>query len=428
MNRDYQVIIVGAGLAGLACGLHLQKQSIPFIILESSDAPGGRIRTDEVDGFLLDRGFQILLTEYPEAKKVFDYDKLNLKRFSPGALVRLGKKFHRVSDPFREPDKAIETLFAPIGTLGDKMNIARIRLTLLGQPIEKILTATEYTTMELLKLQGFSQSIIDKFFRPFFGGIFLESKLDTSSRKFEFFFRTFSDGDNVVPEKGMQELPKQLAEKIGLANIRLNTKVASVANQSVTTEDGEIYNAPYVVVATDRRAMGKILYDTDLKEDERSVTCLYFACDSAPIKEPILVLNGEKTGPINNLCVPSNISPAYAPSGQALVSVTVLGTRKDHNALEKAVRSQLEDWFGSDVKGWRRLRTYRIDNALPKQDPPTSFVENKNEVRPGIYVCGDHMNTGSINGALVSGREVAEMIAARALAAPLDTSVGVSEA
>lgn len=410
MNRDYQVIIIGAGLAGLACGLHLQKKNIPFIILENSDAPGGRIRTDKVDGFLLDRGFQILLTEYPEARKLFDYEKLDLKPFSPGALVRLGKKFHRVTDPFREPDKALETLFAPIGTLTDKMNIAKIRLTLTGQPIEKILTATEYTTMELLKLQGFSQSIIDKFFRPFFGGIFLESKLETSSRKFEFFFRTFSGGDNVIPAKGMQELPNQLAEKLGLSNIKLNTRVTNVTNQTVTTEDGETYEAPHVVIATDRRAMGKILYGTDLSEDDRSVTCLYFACDTAPIKEPILVLNGEKTGPINNLCVPSNVSSDYAPPGQALVSVTVLGTRKDHNALEKAVRSQLEEWFGRDVKGWRRLRTYRIDNALPKQNPPTSFVENKNEVRPGIYVCGDHMSTGSLNGALQSGREVAAMI------------------
>lgn len=410
MNRDYQVIIIGAGLAGLACGLHLQKKNIPFVILESSDAPGGRIRTDKVDGFLLDRGFQILLTEYPEARNLFDYDKLDLKPFSPGALVRLGKKFHRVTDPFREPDKALETLFAPIGTLTDKMNIAKIRLTLTGQPIEKILTATEYTTMELLKLQGFSQSIIDKFFRPFFGGIFLESKLETSSRKFEFFFRTFSGGDNVIPAKGMQELPNQLAEKLGLSNIKLNTRVTNVTNQTVTTEDGETYEAPHVVIATDRRAMGKILYGTDLSEDDRSVTCLYFACDTAPIKEPILVLNGEKTGPINNLCVPSNVSSDYAPPGQALVSVTVLGTRKDHNALEKAVRSQLEEWFGRDVKGWRRLRTYRIDNALPKQNPPTSFVENKNEVRPGIYVCGDHMSTGSLNGALQSGREVAAMI------------------
>jgi protoporphyrinogen oxidase len=208
----------------------------------------------------------------------------------------------------------------------------------------------------------------------------------------------------------MQELPNQLAEKLGLSNIKLNTRVTNVTNQTVTTEDGETYEAPHVVIATDRRAMGKILYGTDLSEDDRSVTCLYFACDNAPIKEPILVLNGEKTGPINNLCVLSNVSSDYAPPGQALISVTVLGTKKDHDALEKAVRSQLEEWFGPDVKGWRRLRTYRIDNALPKQNPPTSFVENKNEVRPGIYVCGDHMSTGSINGALQSGREVAAMI------------------
>jgi phytoene dehydrogenase-like protein len=417
MSKDYEVVIIGAGLAGLACALHLKKRDIPFVILESSDAPGGRMRTDEVEGFLLDRGFQILLTDYPEAKAMLDYDKLELKAFSPGALVRFAKKFHRVSDPFREPDKALETLFAPIGSLGDKMNIARLRLTLTGQTINKILKAPESSTMDSLKHQNFSQEMIDRFFRPFFGGIFLERELETTSRNFEFYFRTFSTGDNVIPKSGMQEIPNQLAEKVGLSNIRFNTKVAAVANQTAITDDGEKFEAPHMVIATDRKALGQVLYDVEMSEDDRSVTCLYFACQKPPISEPILVLNGDSEGPINNLCVPSNVSPAYAPDGQSLVSVTVLGTRDDHDALEKEVRAQLEEWYGADVKTWRRLRTYRIDHALPKQNPPTSLVDNKYEVMPGIFVCGDHMSTASINGALESGRKVGELIASTKLAA-----------
>ncbi len=410
MNNKYQVLIVGAGLAGLACAAHLKKQGISFLLLEGSDGVGGRIRTDEVDGFRLDRGFQVLLTAYPEAEKLFDYKKLKLKNYSPGALVRSNGKFHRVSDPFREPEKTIETLMSPIGNLSDKLHVARLRLTLMGQTIRQTLTSPEFSTLEYLQRQGFSESMIDKFFRPFFGGIFLESKLETTSRKFAFFFRMFSAGDTAIPELGMEELPKQLAEKVGMENIRLNTAISAAADGKLVTSAGETFEAPYIVLATDQRSLGRLLYDIEIEPTENSTTCLYFAAKKPPTDEPILLLNGDGIGPINNMCVPSNVSPACAPEGQSLISVTVLGTRRDNGTLETAVRSQLEDWFGSGVKEWRRLRTYRIDHALPRQTVPTQFENQRYEVRPGTFVCGDHMSTGSINGALESGRTVAETI------------------
>ncbi|MDZ4833942.1 MAG: NAD(P)/FAD-dependent oxidoreductase [Candidatus Melainabacteria bacterium] len=413
MNRNHEVIIVGAGLAGLACAAHLKKHNISYVIFEGGDAVGGRIRTDSVDGFLLDRGFQVLLTAYPEAKRMFNYDKLDLQKYSPGALVRSNGKFHRISDPFREPEKALETLMSPIGNLSDKLHVARMRLTLMGQTIQQTLTAPETTTLEYLRGQGFSDAMIDQFFRPFFGGIFLEPHLETSSRKFAFLFRMFSAGDTAVPLLGMEELPKQLAQTLGMEHIHLNTEVSAVADNKVVVGKGETFNAPYVVLATNRRSLGNLLYDIDMEPTDRSTTCLYFAARKPPIEEPTLLLNGDGKGPINNLCVPSNISAAYAPEGQSLVSVTVIGTRPDNATLESSVREQLEDWFGSEVKDWRRLRTYRIDHALPRQNPPTNFLPQKYEVRPGTFVCGDHMSTGSINGALESGRMVAEAIVAR---------------
>lgn len=413
MNRKNEVVIIGAGLAGLSCAAHLKKHDIPFVIFEGGDGVGGRIRTDAVDGFLLDRGFQVLLTAYPEASKAFDYDKLDLKPFSPGAMVRTNGRFHRVSDPFREPEKTFETLISPIGTFADKLHVARMRLTLTGQTVQQTLTAPETTTLAYLQDQGFSNAMIDKFFRPFFGGIFLEPQLETTSRKFAFFFKMFSQGDTAIPRLGMEELPKQLAAKVGMEKIHLNTEVSAVADRKIVTGKGETFEAPHIVLATSRMALGHLLYDIGLEPTDRSTTCLYFAADKPPIDDPILVLNGDPTGPINNLCVPSNISPNYAPKGKSLVCVTVIGTRRDNLSLEKAVRSQLEDWFGTDVRNWRHLRTYRIDHALPRQNTPTLFEKQKYEVRPNTYVCGDHMSTGSINGALESGRMVAELIVSK---------------
>lgn len=412
----HQVIIIGAGLAGLACALHLEKQGVPYMLLEASDAPGGRIKTDLVDGFLLDRGFQVLLTAYPEAKSIFDYNELNLRSFRPGALVRYLGQFHRVVDPFREPISAVGTLCNPIGTLTDKLSIARMRIDLSLAAVDDILSAPEMSTMDSLRARGFSQSIIERFVRPFFGGVFLEKELATSSRKFDFLFRMFSTGDTVVPAHGMQELPRQLASRLTAGNIRFGTKVKSISNDTVTLDSGETVAAPHIVVATDERTANKLLNDTESIGPERSVSCLYYATDKPPLNEPILVLNGDGDGPINNLCIPSAVSPTYAPAGQSLVSVSVIDaeTGGSDDNLEQSVRQQLKDWYGDDVSSWRHLRTYRIHNALPQKNPPTQFHGTQRYiVKPGLYICGDHMTSGSINGALESGRCVGQLITSR---------------
>lgn len=409
----HQAIIIGAGLAGLTCALHFEQQGVPYILLEASDAPGGRVKTDLVDGFLLDRGFQVLLTAYPEAKNIFDYDQLDLKAFRPGALVRYLGRFHRVLDPFREPISAVGTLCSPIGTLTDKLNIARLRIDLSLAAVDDILSAPEMSTMDSLRARGFSQSMIERFFRPFFGGIFLEKELATSSRKFDFLFRMFSAGDTVVPAHGMQELPRQLASRLA-GSIRFNTRVKSISNQAVTLENDETIEAPHIVVATDKRTANKLLNDADPIGPEGSVSCLYYATDKPPLNEPILVLNGDGDGPINNLCVPSSVSPACAPGGQSLVSISVLGTGDSDDNLEQSVRQQLRDWYGDGINSWRHLRTYRIPDALPQLNPPTQFHgTHRYIVKPGLYVCGDHMTSGSINGALESGRCVGQLITSR---------------
>lgn len=423
-----EVVIVGAGLAGLGCALHLKKMGIPFTILEAADAVGGRIRTDIVDGFRLDRGFQVFLTAYPEARRVLRYNRLQLKSFQPGALVRYQGRFHRVSDPMRDPAHVLDTIASPIGTLADKMKVAKLRLavatgaTTSGSSGGSLSNGGEAaakgnTTLQTLKTKGFSDAIIDRFFKPFFGGVFLERELSTSSRNFEFLFRMFSSGDTVLPANGMEEIPKQLAQQVGHENIRLNTRVLAVAENEVVLETGDRIEASHIVIATEGKVVSEMLYDITAPERDNAVTCLYFAADGAPpVSEPILVLNGDREGIINNLCVPSVVSSAYAPEGKSLISVTVLGNPAvDDATLEQRVRAELEKWYGADeVRAWNHLRTYRINNALPQQPADTGSRPITYEVRRGLYVCGDHMSMSSINGALESGRRVANQISTKA--------------
>ena len=188
---SHEVLIVGAGLAGLCCARALQKQGVDFLVLEAADGVGGRIRTDVVDGFRLDRGFQVFLTSYPEAKAVLDYDALDLKPFWPGALVRFRSKFHELADPGRRTFTAMNSVFSPIGSMADKLRVARLRARTLRGSIEDRFRDPETTSLQMLRDCGFSPSMIDRFFKPFLGGIFLDPELQTSSRMLSFLFRMF---------------------------------------------------------------------------------------------------------------------------------------------------------------------------------------------------------------------------------------------
>lgn len=404
-----RAVIVGAGIAGLCCALKLQKKGIPCLILEASDGPGGRVRTDRVDGFLLDRGFQVLLTAYPEARRVLDYKALRLRTFAPGALVRAGGKLHRVADPFRQPWGLPATLLAPIGTLEDKMGILRFRKHVLQGPLEEIWTRPETSALACLKSFGFSQRIIDSFFRPFFGGIFLETELVTSSRMLEFVFRMFSQGRAALPAGGMGAIPQQLASRLPAGTIRYGARVESLGTGEVRLQGGERVPATAVVLATEAPEAARLLPELH-PPGSRDTACLYYAAPKDPVGKPILVLNGEGGGPVDNLCVPSAVAPTYAPAGQALVSATVVGASgANERDLESEVRKHLTSWFGPDVAGWKHLRSYRIPLALParKSLDPAALPVRRN---PGIYLCGDHRETPSLQGAMVSGRRAADAL------------------
>ncbi|OMO86877.1 Zinc finger, CCCH-type [Corchorus olitorius] len=425
------VIVIGGGLAGLAAATRLKSDDIPFLLLEASDGVGGRVRTDVVDGFLLDRGFQIFITAYPEAQKLLNYNELNLQRFYSGAKVYYDGQFHTVADPLRHFSDSLLSLTNPIGSIVDKLLIALTRARVLTKSDEEILTTGEVSTIELLKSIGFSDSMIGRFFRPFFGGIFFDRELETTSRLFDFIFKCLALGDNTLPAKGIGEIPNQLAAKLPSNSILLNSKVVSVDfedsnSPSVRLESGEVLKSEVgVIMAVDEPAVDKILAGrkrpVQTKKPARSTVCLYFSADKnqIPVRDPVLFLNGSGKGIVNNMFFATNVAPSYGPADKALVSVSLIGLFEDvsDDDLTAEVIREVSGWFGASIaESWKHLRTYRIGFAQPNQSPPTDLMKNPN-VEPGLYLCGDYMTSATFDGALVSGRRAVEaLLKDRALA------------
>lgn len=402
---DLDVIIVGAGLAGLSCAKHLQRAGKKVAIYEASDGVGGRVRTDEVDGYLLDRGFQVLLTAYPEIETEVDLATLDMKYFSPGALVRVGKKNHVVGDPLREPSTLFSTTFAPIGNVFDKARIAALRWKLMRGHARRLLQGQDMSTAQALREQGFSQRMVDTFFTPLVGGIQLDPHLSTSRRMFDIIFRTLSSGNTGVPARGMGELSKYLANELLNDTVHLHSPVREVTSTSVTLHSGEKIHARCVVVATEGPAASALLNLPPVAS--RSVSCVYFSADTAPTQEKLIALDGSHSGPVLNMAVMSNISPHYAPQGKHLIAAACPGmTAESEPQLLNKVTQQLLQWWGPQVNTWQHLRTYSIVHGQPDQSPP--FAPKKPVALTNkVFVCGDHRDTGSIQGAMYSGRRCA---------------------
>jgi len=397
-------------MAGLACAVQLHRAGQEVRIFEASDAVGGRVRTDIVDGFLLDRGFQVYLDRYPETGKLLDLEALDLKAFEPGALIYRDGRLHRLMDVFRRPASAWSSVTAPVGSLADKLRVGLMRMKILNSSFEAIAVREDRSTETYLRDCGFSEAIIDRFFRSFYGGIFLERALRTSSRMFEFTFKLFGQGSATVPAQGMGEIPKQLAALLPDGSIQLNQAVQAVGIDSITLESGERIQGCATVVATDGSAAHALLPELEGPAPEwRSVTTLYFAADRSPIREAIICLNGSGSGTVNNVCVISDAAPCYAPEGQSLLSVSVLGLVEADDLVEQ-VRSELLEWFGPEVSSWRHLRTDHIRRGLPEQLPNCSAPNSIHQA--GVWVCGDHLSSASIEGAVVSGKQTAAAILA----------------
>jgi phytoene dehydrogenase-like protein len=415
LSSSAPIVIMGAGMAGLTCANYLHRAGRAVVVLEAAEAVGGRVRTDVTpDGFRLDRGFQVLLTKYPEVQRMIDYGALNLRAFLSGAVIRLASGAETtLRNPLRQPAAALSATFSPIGTLADKLRIASLAQHVSRRGSEELLARPGSDTLTFLRRYGWSEQIIDSFFRPFFGGVFLDRSLSTSSNFFEFVFQQFVLGEAVVPALGMQQIPEQLAARLPADAVRLSTPAAAVEGSTVRLRGGETMEAAAIVVATDGDTTARLLPRLSQLHATawRRTTCTYFAAPSSPGRQDkLLRLNAVPGQLTHNVCFPSDVSPDYAPAGRTLVSVSTHGEHELSEAtLTAMLRVELMLWFGEEVDKWQHLRTYDLPYALPVYSagqPPRQEMRLTNT----LYRCGDYTAYPSLNAAMASGREVAEML------------------
>jgi len=338
------------------------------------------VRSDVVDGFILDRGFQVLLTGYPEIHRHLDIPALDLRAFEPGAVVWRKGKGHIVGDPFRRPQTLMSTSFAPIGTLADKARIALFRAKLKSSDPRELLRGDDMPTASALRAMGFSSRMIERFFRPLVGGIQLDPHLATSRRMFDVIFRTLATGDSVVPAHGMGAISEQLAQSLKTTSLHLNTAVTNVKPGEVTVTNGHVVEARNVVVATEGPVASQLLGLSPVSS--RAAGVVYFSAPISPVNGAYVILDGSGQGPVLNVAVMSQVSPHYAPADKHLIAAALPGMCDGD----------------------------RIPHGQPGQDAPFSPKKNVS-LGEGLFVCGDHRDTGSIQGAMFSGRRTAEMVA-----------------
>ncbi len=403
---SHDVVVVGAGLAGLAAARRLREKGYEPIVFERSDTPGGRVHTDMVDGFRLDRGFQTLFTAYPEAARVLDFEALDLCRFDRGAVVRVAGKFHRVADPMRCPGDVFDSAKAPVGSIRDKLAVLRFRHRVHSVDPDELFARPESTAHERLLENGFSPRMIERFLGPLFTGLTLDPSLTFSSRHLDFMFSMLSSGDAVVPAMGMGEIPKQIERDLPPGTVHCSANVEKVARDHVVVDSSRV-DATAVIVATDAATAERLTDGQVEYRGSMGMATWWLAATEAPAHRPMIVLNGEG-GVLNSLAVMSQVSEQYSGDGRALIAVSTPFV----HATEHEIRSALTGWYGPSVCEWETIRVDRIEQALPSQ--PVGLNPDQSVRLPsGMFVAGDHRQNASINGALVSGRRAAEAVAAR---------------
>ena len=400
MNSSKQVYVVGAGISGLIAALELEKAGFEPIILEKSDGVGGRVRTVEVEGYRLDIGFQVLLSAYPLVNKYLDMNALGLHKLASGAQILVNGKRYRIGDPTRDLGALLPTVFANIGSVVDKFRILLLNQRLKRKTIEEIFDSPEFTTLEYLEGLGFSKKIIDRFFRPFFAGIFLEPSLHTSSRMFEFVYKMFGEGYATIPANGIGALSEQLKSKLTRTEIRLQTPVNRVTNEDIYLDSGEVLPHSGVIITGDASALLHNMNDQQVRW--KSCLNLYFEVDKTSIPARTIALIADASKRANNLYAFTDAK------GREIVSVTCLeydGLPNDQ--IQKEVEEELRQYCG--VSQLKHITTFDIPQALPDlQNLKTTSSPSESQLTDQIFLAGDVLFNGSLNAAMESGRLAAE--------------------
>ncbi|MFG2107103.1 NAD(P)/FAD-dependent oxidoreductase [Micromonospora chersina] len=407
MPTDTDVVIVGGGLAGLAAARRLHRAGVPWRLVEAADRLGGRVATDEVDGYLLDRGFQVLNTAYPRLGGLVDLGVLDLGWFTSGVLVRRGDRLDRLVNPLRDPAGAPGTLTAAVGSLVDRLRFAALATGCATLPVGRLLNAPETTTEAALRRAGLSAAFIEELLRPFLSGVLLDRELATSSHVLAVLLRAFARGRIGLPARGMAALPAAVAGPLPAELIGLDTPVAEVAPGRVRTPAGDI-TCRAVVVAVDPPAAATLLPRLQ-RVRMHSYTTYYHSTDTPPLAEPILLLDGERRELVANTVVVSNAAPTYAPAGTHLVATSVVGPQAPPEPL---IRRELDRLYGRSTADWTHLATVSVPEALPAAPPPQGRLRKPVALGEGLFVAGDHRDSPSIQGALASGWRTAGAVLA----------------
>ena len=403
-QKSPSIHIIGGGISGLIAARVLEEHGLSATIIEATDRLGGRVKTDVVDGYNLDHGFQVLLTAYPAAKKYLDFDALALQEFLPGSAIFKNGKQKIIGDPLRNLSLLLPTLVSGIGTVNDKLKILALNRRLKKKSIQNIFAEKEQTTISYLENIGFSETIITDFFIPFFSGIFLENKLDTSSRMFEFVYKMFGEGNAALPKDGIQAIPKQLFEKLKSTTIIFNTKVKSVENGNIKLESGETLKSNFTIIAT--QASGLV---SNLKNQAtlwKSCDTLYFEVAKREIRKPLIGLIAAPNALINNIFYHTSLQTS-ATATKELLSVTVIDRQNLTNKqLVAEVQKELKELCNIDSCTF--IKQYNIPMALPKlQDIEYEMLPSETRLTEAIFLAGDTQLNGSLNAAMIAGERAA---------------------
>lgn len=408
-SSRYDAIIIGAGAAGLTAARYLQDYKLNTLVLEKGDRVGGRLKTDEFHGYHMDHGFQVLLTAYPMVQKYLNLDALKLHYFDAGAICFHQSRKFTVKDTARHRKALPMMAVSPVGSFMDKIRLGNLRSRVQQKSLEDIFNGPEISTWEYLEALRFSPRIIERFFKPFYSGIFLEPALETSARMFEFVFKMMSEGQVALPERGMESIAHQLKEQLLKTDFRFQTEVKQVAPQRVELQNGEVLHAQQIILACEAP---HLLPQLEQKIDWNSTSQFYFAAEKSPFGKPLIALEYGENPLINSLAVLSDVAPAYAPAHRSILQITL--HEKPHAAEQEVIRqirSELTPLLGAQVEEWEFLRSYQVQKALPRlRNLQNEIPFEQTRVLDGIYQAGDHLLNPSLNGAMQSGE-----LAARAL-------------
>jgi phytoene dehydrogenase-like protein len=408
-RRDSDVVIVGAGLAGLTAARRLTACGLSVTVLEAADHVGGRMAGEDCDGYRLDHGTHLLNSAYPELARTLDLGELALRPLSTDVMVHADGRRYRLGapgSPRAALGAAIGAARAPIGRPWDKARLGANLARLAATPADRLLARPELTAAEALNRRGIPTATVDGFLRPLLTALLSDPLLRTSSRVADLVLRSYARGRLCLPAQGVGAVPLALAGRLPAGTVRLGIQATGIAADGVDTARHGRFGARAVVVATDSRSAAHLL--PGLHEPEHHpVTTYYHVADRSPLAEPLLLLDATPGALISHSLVLSEVDRSYAPTG-ALIASTVLGHRAAVPA-EPAVREALARLYDTDTSGWHFLTARHFAEALPAMPPPHVFRRPVRVLR-GLYVCGDHRDTSSVQGALVSGRRAADAV------------------